>query len=235
MKKLFCSTIVSLLISPFLSGIAFAGGSLHGNDTCPVPSITGVTESLTFVLQGPTPPAGARITNVTGSCSVYGDFPDTTLIAGGRGVGITSSLYYTSVFADLSPTIPFTLTMRYQGDYGEPSGATPGNCQIDVSWKNPAPQSTNISGATEVERGKTIELDGTVTYASNYTWTTTDKCSFVGDTNIATVTVKGDSVGTCVITREACNTYNECITDTYDITVTAQAWLIPIYYLLDVF
>lgn len=213
--------------------IVFAGGSLHGYDTCPVPSITGHTESLTFVLQGPTPPPGARITVVTGSCSVYGDFPDTILIAGGIGVGVTSS-YYTTAFEGLSPTILFTLRMTYPGDYGEPSGATPGNCQIDVSWKNPAPQPTNISGPAEVERGKTISLDGSVTYASNYTWTTTDNCSLVGPTNLATVTVKGDTVGTCVITREACNNDSECVTDTHDITVTAQTWLIPIYYLLHI-
>lgn len=85
-----------------------------------------------------------------------------------------------------------------------------------------------------MERGKTIKLDGTVPFASNYTWMTTDNCSLAEPTNLATVTVKGKTVGICVITREAWNNDGECVTDTHDITVTAQTWLIPIYYLLKI-
>ncbi len=52
MKKLTYSTVVSLLISLCFAGISFSDGSLHGDDTCPVPSITGITENIAFLLQG---------------------------------------------------------------------------------------------------------------------------------------------------------------------------------------
>ncbi len=168
---------------------------------------------------------------VSGSCTVYGSFPTTRLSANGIVVSLISS-YYTAAFEGISPTSSFILTMRYPGDYGEPSGATPGNCNINVSWTFPAPQPTEISGPTELEKDQTGELDGTVTYASNYTWTTTDNCSFVGFTDLATVTVKGDTVGTCIIIREACNNDDECVMDTHNISIVGPTYMVPIRYRL---
>ncbi len=231
MKKFTCLVTIILII-PFVLRTAFAGGSLYGVDTCPVPGITGYTKSLTFTLQGTSPPPGARITVVTGSCTVYGDFPDTTLVAGGRSTGITSFSYYTSVFTGLSPTISFTLRMSYPGDYGNPSGATPGTCQINVSWIEAAPESTEITGPATVRVEQTIELDGTVANATVYNWSTTQNCTIVGTVNTTTVTVEGTQGGICTVTRNACNSQNECVTDTHDVMVIETGWMIPMYHLL---
>lgn len=136
------------------------------------------------------------------------------------------------VFTGLSPTIAFTLSMRYPGDYGQPSGATPGTCQINVSWIEAAPESTEITGPTTVGVDQTIELDGTVSNATVYSWTTTQNCTIVGVANSTTVTVEGSQGGLCIVTRKACNSQNECATDVHDIMVVETGWMIPMYHLL---
>ncbi len=167
-----------------------------------------------------------------GSCTVLGDFPITTLVAGGSSAGITRSSYYTEVFNGLSPMLPFTLTMLYPGEYGHPSGATPGTSNIWISWVEAAPVSTEITGPDSVEIDKNIQLDGTVANAWIYNWTTTGNCSLAGATDQATVTLKGVHGGSCTITRTACNGHNECVTDTHEVIVIGPSWMIPMYHLL---
>ncbi len=79
MKIIICSAMTLIMLF-FSATFAFTAGSLFGTGTCPVPGITGHTQSLTFtILDGPAPP-GSRITAVAGSCTVLGDFPITTLL-----------------------------------------------------------------------------------------------------------------------------------------------------------
>ncbi len=168
---------------------------------------------------------------VSGSCTVYGSFPTTTLDAGGEITQVDNS-YFTDAFMGLSPTTSFRPTMSFGGAYGEPSGATPGNCTIDVSWTFPAPAPTNILGPTEVEIGQTVELDGTVAYASNYNWTVSGGCSIFGSAILPISSIEGIQAGLCTVTREACNNDNECTTDSHDISVVGLAMMTPIRYLL---
>ncbi|MFH2122437.1 MAG: flagellar protein FlhE [Pseudomonadota bacterium] len=103
---------------------------------------------------------------------------------------------------------------------------------VTVNWTDSFPQPTEITGPSEVEVAQTIELNGTVNYATIYSWTTAGDCSIPDLTNAATATIRGDRSGFCTVTRVACDDQNKCTSDTHGINVTGQLVLTPILYLL---
>jgi hypothetical protein len=224
-------TFVNVFIFLLLPSLLPAAGSLFGTGTCPVPPITGFTDTLAFNLQGPTPPSNAEVTVVTGSCSVDGAFPSTaTLTAGETTVSVGYS-YYSNSFQGISPESTFVLAMRFSGDYGEPTEATGGTCTINVSWDFPRPASTPITGPNEVSVHQSIVLDGEITHATSYSWSASGDCLLEGPIDQSTVIVRGTDEGSCEISREACDSEYYCVTNTHSITVGATL-LTPIYLLL---
>ena len=224
-------TFVNFLVFLLLPSLLPAAGSLFGTGDCPVPGITGHIDTLAFDLQGPAPPSHAEVTVVTGSCSVDGPFPSTaTLTAGGTTVSVGYS-YYSNSFQGISPYSTFVLAMSFGGEYGDPTEATGGTCTINVSWDFPRPPSAPITGPDRVMVHQTIELDGDTINATSFFWSASGDCLLEGSTNQSTVIVRGTNQGSCVISREACDSRNYCVTDTHSITVRTPI-LTPIYLLL---
>ncbi len=243
MKKhdLIVATIVILLLLPWDS---FAGGSLFGTGTCPAPLITGFTQILTFNLQGPTPPPNGIITVVTGTCSMNGQaMPPVSFLSTNTIKENVGFNYDLDAFAGLpitsfigsSPSDQFELAMLYPGTYGSPTGANPGTCTINVSWTIPAPPSTELTGPGLIMINQTVELIGIVPYAYSYYWTATGVCSIVGAADQPSAYVRGDREGACTVSRRACNSLNDCVTNSqniYSVTYKLPVNLVPEYYLL---
>ncbi len=103
---------------------------------------------------------------------------------------------------------------------------------VTVNWTDTSPQPTEITGPSAVEVAQTIELNGAVTNATIYDWTTNGDCSIPDAANAVTATIRGDRNGSCTVTRVACNDQNQCTTDTHSVTVIGQLVLVPMLHLL---
>ncbi len=241
MKKHVFVAASNLIILLFFSWKSFAGGILTANGLCPAPSITGVSQTLNFTLQGGLTHPDGIITLVTGTCNMNGQPMPPVSVLSASGISIAANFSYSSTFfegllvrdfvAPLGKEI-FQLQMEYPGPVGALTDATPGLCSISVSWRDPLLVPTPISGPGDVRLNTSVELDGTVTTAIYYHWTTTGACVIEGVSNEAKVTVRGGMVGVCSVQRQACNDQNECVHNSHILTVNKEAVVTPSYILL---
>ncbi|MFH2124304.1 MAG: flagellar protein FlhE [Pseudomonadota bacterium] len=236
MKGYFLLAVLLASVNCFLASSAFcASGSWSTDAVGPDMSLAGRTYSVTFSPYGNIP-AGATIVAISWRWSVGNYRSDLKVSIGSSNLGFTdisnlgSGITYAFVGGNPNQNIFLNFNVPGTGTINPPIIGQ--SCTVTVSWEDSTPPPTEISGPSAVECGQTIELDGTVQYATIYTWTTDGGCSLTGAADTPTVTIQGNQNGLCTVTRVACSNQGACTTDTHNITVSGQVLLLPMLQLL---
>lgn len=108
-------------------------GTLTGTVLCPLRIQKGVADSAVFPLTGTPPPAGAKVTLVSGTCDIKAkDLFPKTMISIGNKSGLVGARYRTQFFNGEPPTFA-AITMGFPGKGLSHSMA--GKCTIWISWR----------------------------------------------------------------------------------------------------